>query len=304
MTGLIALEELNHDSLIQVPKEAVGIEGSSLYLEEGEMLSVKDMVYGLILQSANDAAAALAIEISGSIEAFAEKMNERARALSLKDTNFKNPHGLDEDGHYTTAHDLALIAAEALNNESFLEISSTRKKEIESSHKTRLLVNHNKMLKSYEGCVGVKTGYTKKSGRSLVSAAEREGLRLIAVTINAPDDWSDHTKLLDLGYSLLCKQILAEKYSFSYDIPVINGEKDSVKVSNTEELSRIIKLQDKDYAMRVKLSRYTAAPIKEGDVLGSVIFSNSGEIIKELPLVAQETINKKAKKGFFSFGKD
>ena len=201
MTALIALERLAPDAIIEIPKAAVGIEGSSLYLEEGELISAEDLIYGLMLGSANDAAAAIAIEISGSVEEFSALMNERAEEMQLKDTSFKNPHGLDAEGHYTTAHDLAIIAAEALKNEDFKRISSSYKKDIETSLKTRVVVNHNKLLKSYDGCIGVKTGYTKKSGRSLVSAAVREGITLIAVTINAPDDWRDHKSLLDYGFN-------------------------------------------------------------------------------------------------------
>jgi D-alanyl-D-alanine carboxypeptidase len=201
VTAVIALTELDSDKIIEVDKRAVGIEGSSVYLEEGEMLSAKSLVYATLLSSANDAAAALAYEISGDIPSFAMKMNELAASLGLQNTNFTNPHGLDDKEHYTSAHDLALLTAYAIKNPLFLEIASTKRAEIISSLKNRTLVNHNKLLSSYEGCVGVKTGYTKKSGRSLVSAAERNGKMLISVTINAPDDWIDHKRMLDFGFS-------------------------------------------------------------------------------------------------------
>lgn len=301
MTALIALENIDFDKLIEIPKEAVGIEGSSLYLEEGEILTAESLVYGLMLRSANDAATALAIEISGSVEAFSELMNERAREIGLSDTSFKNPHGLDDEGHFTTAHDLAKITAEALKNENFKKICSCYKKEIESSKKFQLVVNHNKLLKSYEGCIGVKTGYTKKSGRSLVSAAERDGLTLIAVTIDAPNDWRDHTELLDLGFSLIEKKALAAVGEYKFDLPVLDGEESFVTVSNKDSLSKIFSKNDADFEVNIKLNRYFAAPILKGDVLGEIIFTKDGKEIARLPLTADKDVNKKAKKGFFSF---
>ena len=303
MTALLAIEKLPLDRLIEIPADAVGIEGSSLYLEAGEVLSAESLLYGLILQSANDAAEALAIEISGSVENFASLMNERAKSLGLSDTSFKNPHGLDDKEHYTTAHDLAIIAAEALRNEEFRKISSCYKKEIESSHKTRVLVNHNKLLKSYEGCIGVKTGYTKKSGRSLVSAAERDGLTLIAVTITAPDDWRDHTALLDYGFSQLEKRLLAASGEYSFNLPVLDGDKDFVTVSNKDSIYKIFEKSDSDFDINIKLSRYTAAPISKGDILGELIFSKGGEEIARIPLTADSAVNKKERKGLFRFFK-
>ena len=201
MTAIVAIENSDLDKIITVDSQAVGIEGSSIYLKQDEQISIRSLIYALMLRSANDAAAALAYEISGSIEDFSALMNQKADELGLKDTNFENPHGLDSQNHYTTAHDLAIISAYALKNTTFKEISSTKKIEIESSEETRLLVNHNKLLSSYDGCIGVKTGYTKKSGRSLVSAAQKGDKLLICVTINAPDDWNDHTKLLNYGFS-------------------------------------------------------------------------------------------------------
>ena len=296
MTALIALEELGLDEEIEVDSRAVGIEGSSIYLKEGERLTALDLVYALMLQSANDAAEALAYRISGSIEGFAALMNERAEALGLKDTNFENPHGLDAKNHYTTAHDLALISAKALENPIFKEIASCYKKEIESSEIKRTLVNHNKLLKSYEGCIGVKTGYTKKSGRSLVSAAERDGLRLISVTINAPNDWQDHKSLLDYGYSLLCARTLAYSGEYRYKIPVLSGECDYVYVSNKDSVKRIFKADSQDFDVQVKMFRYLAAPIAEGDIVGRVIFTQNGEFLDSVNLYAESNVGKIKKK--------
>ena len=201
MSAIVAIENSDLNKVIRVDDRAIGIEGSSIYLKNGEELSIESLLYALMLRSANDAAAALAYEISGSIEDFASLMNEKADELGLCDTSFENPHGLDAENHYTSAHDLAIISAYAISNPTFKKISATQKTKITSSLETRILINHNKLLSLYDGCIGIKTGYTKRSGRSLVSAAERDGHTLISVTINAPDDWSDHKKLLDYGFS-------------------------------------------------------------------------------------------------------
>ena len=301
MTALIALETLDLNENIAVDSRAVGIEGSSIYLKSGEIMNALDLIYALLLQSANDAALALAYRIADSIENFANLMNQKVKELGLTDTHFTNPHGLDEKEHYTSAHDLAIISAEALNNDIFREITSTYKREVESSDTKRLLVNHNKMLKSYDGCIGVKTGYTTRSGRCLVSAAEREGLTMISVTIDAPDDWRDHTQMLNYGYSALEKRTLASAGEFNYEIPVTSGIQNTVRVSNAEELKLILNKSDPEIQSHVKLSRYFSAPISKGDVLGTIIFTKGGVQIATLPLCADGSVEKeKEKKGFFS----
>lgn len=304
MTALIAIETLDLDEDVAIDSRAIGIEGSSIYLKHGEIMNALDLIYALLLQSANDAAAALAYRIAGSIEEFAELMNKRACELGLSDTHFTNPHGLDENDHYTTSHDLAIISAEALSNETFKEITSTYKREVESSDTKRLLVNHNKMLKSYDGCIGVKTGYTTRSGRCLVSAAEKDGLTLIGVTIDAPDDWRDHTQMLNYGFSTLEKRVLAEVGQFSYEVPIISGTQSSVCVSNLEGLTRIFNKSDPEVKVHVRLSKYFSAPISRGDVLGTVIFTKNGNDIASLPLLAEASVGEaKKKKGFFSIFK-
>ena len=201
MTAIVTVENTQLDREVTVDDRAIGIEGSSIYLTKGETLTVEALLYALMLRSANDAAAALAYEISDSIEDFALLMNDKARSLGLSDTNFDNPHGLDSENHYTTAHNLAIICAHAMKIPKLVEICSTPKKEIVSSTQKRLLLNHNKLLSMYEGCIGIKTGYTKKSGRSLASAATKGERTYICVTINAPDDWNDHKKLYNYAFS-------------------------------------------------------------------------------------------------------
>ena len=191
MTGLLVCEDLDPRHEIVIPPEAVGIEGSSLYLRAGERLRVIDLLYGMMLRSGNDAATALAIAHSGSEGAFVRAMNERAEALGLWDMHFANPHGLDDDSNFSTAYDLALLARAAMGNELFREVAGTKSYRCGD----RVFENHNKLLWRCEGAEGVKTGFTKAAGRILVSAVNRQGRRLICVTIRAPDDWNDHCAL-------------------------------------------------------------------------------------------------------------
>ena len=208
MTALTVLRRGGDlDRLCAIPPEACGIEGTSVYLKPGEILSIRDLLYALLLQSANDAATALAVLTSGSVPAFADEMNRIAGELGLQNTRFMNPHGLDHPEHYSTARDLACLAAAAFDEITFREIVSTRRYSISAPDGgRRVLVNHNKLLNRYPDCVGVKTGFTKKSGRCLVSAAERDGVLLISVTLNDPNDWNDHTVLFDYGFSLFFDQ--------------------------------------------------------------------------------------------------
>ena len=299
MTALIVLENTEPDDIICIPDEAVGVEGSSAYLKGGEELTVSELLYALLLQSANDVAVSLALHVGGSIDGFAEMMNRRAESLGLKNTHFKNPHGLDDKEHYTTARELAIITAEAMKRDDFCNIVSTERKSFITEDRSRTYINHNKLLRMYDGCIGVKTGFTKKSGRCLVSAAERDGLSFISVTLNAPSDWADHDKMLDLGFSRLEKIQLCDSEDFSYTLPVIDGEKESVKVGNRDAASIILARENRYVEEFVKLNRYVVAPINEGDILGEVIFTLDGEECERVRLVALESVREKKEKGFF-----
>ena len=183
MTAIIVIEDCRLDEVITVPEAAVGVEGSSIYLKKDEEIDITDLLYGLMLRSGNDSAAALAIHHSGSIEKFVEVMNTRARLWGANNTNFKNPSGLPDDEHYTTARDLCEIARHAMQNQTFRNIVSTKS----YKGKFRSYSNKNKMLYDFEGANGVKTGYTVKAGRCLVSSAERDGMDVICVVLNCPD---------------------------------------------------------------------------------------------------------------------
>ena len=202
MTGLLVCEAGETDRRVTVPAAAVGLEGSSMYLKRGETLTRRDLLYGMMLHSGNDAALTLAISVSGSEQAFVRQMNLRAQALGLRQTHFANPHGLDSGENYSSARDLAALTQAALQNQQFRTVVGT--KTITCAGRT--LTNHNKLLWRYDGCIGVKTGYTRHAGRILVSAAERGESQLIAVTLADPDDWRDHAALLDHGFAVLALQ--------------------------------------------------------------------------------------------------
>ena len=219
MTALVVLEHCDADCVVTIPPEATGIEGSSIYLKAGEQLTVRDLLYGMMLHSGNDSAVALALACSGSVEAFAELMNQKAQELALQNTHFANPNGLDSEENYSTAADLATLTQYALQNTEFVKIVSTRTIRIGE----RCLTNHNKLLWRVDGAIGVKTGYTKAAGRILVSAAERNGRRLIAVTINDPNDWHDHSALYDFGFSHYEEQTVFQEGEAVAELTLLNG---------------------------------------------------------------------------------
>ena len=210
MTAVVTLENADLFAKVTVPSVAVGVEDSSMYLAKDETLLVKELLYGLMLTSGNDAATALAYYVGkGNIQTFVDMMNSKAKALGLENTNFTNPSGLPDDNHFTTARELAKITCYALQNPVFAKITATAKVTI--GHRT--LVNHNKMLSMYDGAIGVKTGFTKKAGRCLVSAATRNGVTLVCVTLNAHDDWNDHISALDSGFERCKKIVFHPKHS-------------------------------------------------------------------------------------------
>ena len=302
MTALIALEYCDLDETVQIPKDVTNIEGSSIYLREGEVISVRDLIYSVLLQSANDAAQALAIKISGDIDSFSELMNQKAIELGLTDTSFENPHGLDSEGHYTTARDLALIAAKALENPTFKKICSTYKYSFRLSDSERHIVNHNKLLKRYDGAIGVKTGYTSKSGRCLVSAAERDGLTLIAVTLDAPDDWRDHKNLLDYGFSNYEALPLESIIDLPKSICVVDGKYDTASLRTFNEQKYVIKKKSDPFPEpTIEMLPYITAPVTSGQSVGRIYIKQNNKIIFETDIVTDEKVDKKAKKPFFKF---
>ncbi len=311
MTALVVVDQLHMTDPVCIDSRAVGIEGSSIYLYAGEWLTVEQLLMGLLLESANDAAVALALACCDSLELFAEQMNQKAAELGLTNTHFDNPHGLDSETHYTTARELARIAQAALAHPELRTIMSTRRATIplcdmrgpqpkepylETGEEllpvgSRVLLNHNKMLRYYDGAIGVKTGYTKRSGRCLVSAAERDGLTLIAVTLNAPDDWSDHTSLLDYGFSRYTAVTLCGKGEYQTRLPVSGGKESYVMVSNPDSLTVTLPRDHGSISCRVELPRFLIASVKKQQPLGALVFScdidgdGQRETIGRVPLI-------------------
>ena len=300
MTALVAIEHCDFSETVEIDDSAIGIEGSSAYLKNGDVMTMEELLYALLLQSANDAAVAIACHIGGDVEGFSALMNEKAKELGLLDTHFTNPHGLDHKDHYTTAKELAIIAAEALKNPDFKRIVSTYKKSFITEERSRTYVNHNKLLRLYDGCIGVKTGFTKKSGRCLVGAAEKDGLQFISVTLDAPSDWADHKAMLNYGYESLERICFAQSLDHVYKLPVIDGENQWLLAANTEGADMILPRGEHTVDEHIRLVRYAIAPICRGDTLGEIIYTVDGKEAARLPIIATESVNKTERHSFFS----
>ncbi len=281
MTALIVLENCSLDEKVEVKSEHTAVEGSSMYLRSDGEYTVEDLLYGLMLASGNDAAAALAEHTAGSMEGFAALMNAKCDSLALKNTHFVNAHGLDAEGHYSSARDLAVITAAAMENESFCRIFSCRSYSV-AGH---TFVNHNKLLDTCQGCIGGKTGYTKKAGRTLVSCVEREGMRLICVTISAPDDWRDHAKLYDECFGEYEYIPIDEERK---EIPIISGEKDSARLI----LQRIGAVVPKASQAEIiyHLPRFVFAPINAGDKAGYAEIKCENAVTDRIDILYGESV--------------
>ncbi len=294
MTALVAIKYSSPDDIVTVSSNAAGVEGSSIYLKSGEKIKMSDLLYGLMLASGNDAAVAIAEHVGGSIDGFSHLMNLEAKELGLKNTSFKNPNGLDADGHHTTAYDLAQITREAIKNPLFSKIVSTKNQELKSSDigHSRYVTNHNKLLRMYSGCIGVKTGFTKKTGRCLVSAAEKENMRVIAVTLSAPDDWNDHTKMLDYAFQNNEAKPLVKTDMTVKTLPVISGDSDSLAIVPAEDYYILTQKGGgfKNIEVSYKLPDEIRAPVTEGDTLGTLTILQKGEVLKQIELKAKNSV--------------
>lgn len=283
MTALVAAERAEDlEQVVAVKGEWLGSEGSSIYLQAGEEITLRGLLYGLLLQSGNDAAMVIACHIAGSEEAFAALMNEKAAQLGMKDSSFVNASGLNDDGHYSTAYDMALLAQACLANETVAEICATRSITVG----TRTFVNHNKLLHRYEGCVGMKTGFTEKAGRTLVSAATRDGQTLICVTLNDGDDWNDHCKLLDYGFETYPRQVLCRAGEVLGSVAVGGSLIPTMPVVTQGELGYPLKAGEKP-VMEVELLRGPSAPIDPLVQLGEARWLLDGQVIARMPLMSQ-----------------
>jgi D-alanyl-D-alanine carboxypeptidase len=285
MTALVTLEQAELAETVEIPEEAVGIEGSSMYLKAGEQLTVEDLLYGMMLSSGNDAAVALALYVSGSIEDFAAAMNEKARELGLSNAHFANPNGLDSQENYASARDLAYLAAAAMENPDFYRIVSAKSYQC-AGHD---LTNHNKLLWQYDGAVGIKTGYTKQAGRILVGCAERNGRRLISVTIHAPDDWQDHKAMLDYGFSQYQEQVLVQEGQLLGSVPVISGQAAETAVLAGGTVRAYV-LTGEVPEVKLYLPEFVYAPVEADAVLGSATILIGEKSVGEIPLLAKASV--------------
>ncbi len=285
MTALVVCEQCNVLDRMRIPKEAVGIEGSSMYLKEGEVLTVQELLYGLMLHSGNDAAVALAIYCGGTVEGFVQLMNDKAYRLGLTGTNFENPNGLDSPGHYSTARDLAVLTAYAMQNPIFAQTVSTKSVRVGE----RSLQNHNKLLWRVDGADGVKTGYTKAAGRILVSSAQRDGRRLICVTINDGNDWADHQLLLEDGFSRYENKTIVRAGDILGQRAVVSGDAQSVQLIAAEDFSFALTQQEQPKIL-LSGAEFDYAPVVQGENAGYAYILLDENVIGKIPVVYGQTV--------------
>lgn len=290
MTTLLTLESGDLDKVYAVPDEALMTEGSSMGLCFGESVTKNELCYGMMLPSGNDAANAAALIIGGSFEDFAKRMNRRAAEIGMKNSNFVTPSGLHDKNHYSTAYDMALLTREALKNERFSEICRTKSIKLSSDgfETDKYLSNTNRLLTKYQYCIGVKTGFTDEAGRCLVSAAEKDGVKLIAVTLNASDDWNDHIKMFNAGFAC-AKRVKLDNFTEEITVNTVGGTSDSIKcrLSSPPECTAVNGSLP-DISEKIYLPDFVYAPVMEGDEIGYAEYTAYGEVVCRRTIVAGE----------------
>lgn len=293
MTAITVIQNCdNLDQQIQVDDSAIGVEGTSIYLRKGELISIKDLLYGLMLRSGNDAATALACCVGGSVEGFAKKMNELAINIGAKNSNFANPHGLDNKNHYTTAYDLALISAYALNNPKFKEIVSTKTHVIEATNVSdkRYLTNKNRLLSSLQGCCGVKTGFTSKAGRCLVSAVERNSTTYVCVVLNCGPMFEESAALLNSCFENYENIKILDKNKEIFNEYILNGKQGRLYLYAEEDFCYPIKKDEfKDLKLEYNVKLNAA---NQGENVGEIKVFFKNHLIKTVKLFTMNKIDK------------
>ncbi|MBR5272956.1 MAG: D-alanyl-D-alanine carboxypeptidase [Clostridia bacterium] len=292
MTSLLALENCNLDEKFCVTDEMVRVEGTSMGLVGGDIVTMRAIVYGMLLQSGNDAANVAAFTMAGSLEDFSKMMNQRACEIGMNNTNFVTPSGLDAPEHYSTAYDMALLGAQAIKNPDFAEICSSKTASVEYGNPpySRKLYNHNKFLLQYEGAFGIKTGFTKKSGRCLVTAVTRDGVTLVAVTLNAPDDWNDHAKLYNYAFSKVKSYNLKSDLS-DITLDIVGSANSSVGVEMiTQPIASLFDGEAEKVKYDVLIKKFEYAPVEMGRIVGCVRYYLNGEVLCEAPLTVCEDV--------------
>lgn len=303
LTTLIALEHSQaEDKEVTFTKKMIA-EGSSMYLKEGYKLHLSDLATGMMTVSGNDAANATAISISGSIEEFAKVMNSKAQQIGMTSSNFVTPSGLDDENHYSTALDMAHLMAYAMSNPSFAELTAKKNARVDfiSPKDTSVTYgNHNRLLSIYEYCNGGKTGFTKKSGRCLVTSAEKDGVKLIAVTLNAPDDWNDHVNMYNYGFSKVTAVTDVDK-DYSITAEVVGGTENSVTVKPVKSVDYVKPADsNSEITRKVIIDSFLYAPLEKGEVIGTAQYYLDDKFLCEVPLVTTTNVEyKTVNKGFW-----
>lgn len=290
MTTLLTLESGDLDTEFIIDSEALLTEGSSMCLCEGDAVTKRELCYGMMLPSGNDAANSAALKLAGNYENFALMMNRRADQIGMKNTNFVTPSGLHDSKHYSTAYDMALLTREALKNSDFREICKTKNLKLSSENWSadKYLSNSNKLLSRYEYCIGVKTGFTDEAGRCLVSAAEKDGVTLICVTLNDPNDWLDHTNLLNYGFDCTKKSEI-ENIKTNFTVNAVGGESSEIKCSLAEiPYCTAINNSLPDITEKIYLPKFVYAPIAKGDRVGYAEYYVDDDVICTVDIVSGE----------------
>lgn len=291
MTAIIALEFGASDKYLTVNENMIAVEGTSMGLKDGDSVSLKTLVKGMLLASGNDAANAVANIIGGDIQTFVQMMNDKAKEIGMYSTSFETPSGLDGDNHYSTAFDMAILGAYAIQNPEFRSICSSESLAVfyGAPPYRRVLTNHNKLLKMYDGAFGIKTGFTKKSGRCLVSAVEKDGKTLVAVTLNAPDDWNDHIKMYDYAFEKVNSVELKAKTE-NIKLNIVGGTKSHI-TAYADKLP-VITVADSNlkYSTQIFVKQFEYAPVEKDEVVGKVVFYSNNVKLAESDLVSSESV--------------
>ncbi|MEG1996036.1 MAG: D-alanyl-D-alanine carboxypeptidase family protein [Oscillospiraceae bacterium] len=299
LTSLIALEQPNLYEYFEVDKNAIMVEGSSMGLQAGDKVTLEALVYGMLLPSGNDAANAAATRIAGSCEKFSLLMNERAKKIGMNNSSFTTPSGLDADIHFSTAYDMALLARQAIKNENFVNICKMQNATVTFGNpmQRRRLTNHNKLLSLYDECFGIKTGFTKKAGRCLVGAAQNDGVTLVCVTLNAPNDWQDQKTLFDYGFANTPKTLIEAQLE-NISLNVVGGTQKKIELEALSKPTAPIEKSKLDkLTSNIIADKFYYAPIKKGELVGQIEHVLDGNIVAVTDLVAAADIpiNKNAK---------
>lgn len=303
LTAITVIESCDIEKSVTIKKECTGIEGSSVYLMPGETLTVRELLYGLMLRSGNDCAESLAVYKSGSVEKFGALMNEKAKSIGAKDSNFVNPHGLSAEGHYSTAYDLALITCYAMKNSVFKEIVGTKRIEIsnEKGEGKRILYNKNKMLSEYQGATGVKTGFTRRAGRCLISSSLRNGMEVVCVVLNVGDMFGRSKELMDRAHNNFKTQKLFDSSKALAEIPIEDTNKTCPVYAKKDFYYPVTDSEADNIKTRIEVPEYITPPLKKDSEIGNIKIYLFNRLIFSEKIYTIIDVNQKS---FFELVKD